>query len=108
MSLSEKTTEAPAVTQVSGMCKALERVLGAVPQGDSKENAPSQSAALEQHPASPTQKCPDPHKQHDAITPTGKKHFLKLSIWKCPEKVLQVPDTWTCKLEFGTSLALVN
>uniref|UniRef100_A0A8B9GZU7 Fibrinogen silencer binding protein n=1 Tax=Astyanax mexicanus TaxID=7994 RepID=A0A8B9GZU7_ASTMX len=48
ISLSERTVDVPAVPKVSGVCKALAKVLSAVTPTESKENAPElQSVPLE-------------------------------------------------------------
>uniref|UniRef100_A0A8B9H0Q5 Fibrinogen silencer binding protein n=1 Tax=Astyanax mexicanus TaxID=7994 RepID=A0A8B9H0Q5_ASTMX len=78
ISLSERTVDVPAVPKVSGVCKALAKVLSAVTPTESKENAPElQSVPLEseQHLESPKPNRQDQLKKHTDTTSPAAQYY---------------------------------
>ncbi|KAL7835692.1 hypothetical protein SRHO_G00280390 [Serrasalmus rhombeus] len=74
----ESTVEAPAVPKVSGVCKALARVLSAVPQGESKENALEPSSVPVD--SEPTPNRPDQFKTQTTTTPVGLSKQIRVRL----------------------------
>ncbi|XP_017579315.1 DNA repair and recombination protein RAD54B [Pygocentrus nattereri] len=70
----ESTVEAPAVPKVSGVCKALARVLSAVPQGESKENALEPSSVPVD--SEPTPNRPDQFKTQTTTIPVARYYSV--------------------------------